>query len=73
MNPDHLEIGTGKDQARDMREHGTRKGVNPETAREIYEYKGSGKKAKEVAELYGVSGGIVSNIWNKVSHKYLHE
>ncbi len=71
INPDHLDIGTPKDNARDMRDKGTRVGISPKIAKEIYDLQG--EKKKEVALRYDVSEGIVSNIWKKVSHKYLHE
>ncbi len=71
INPDHLDIGTPKDQARDMRDKGTRVGISPKMAKEIYDFKDSEEK-KEVALRYEVSESIVTNIWKKVSHKYLH-
>ena len=71
-NPDHLNLGTAKENSYDRRRHGKMRGISEETAREIYELKGNMLR-KDIAEKFDVSGYVVRNIHEKRTHKFLHK
>ena len=70
-NPDHLKLGTAKENSIDKRRHGTMREISKESAREIYELKGE-MMQKDIAKKFGVSVRTVCSIHKKRTHKYLH-
>ncbi len=79
INPEHLELGTHKDNMNDRNERGrTCKGeshhsarLTDEKAKEIYSRKGS-KSLTETANEFGITKQSVSKIWKKQSWKHIH-
>lgn len=80
VNPDHLFIGTAKDNARDKEKKGRGNQVRgrdhycakltPEQAMEIFNAKGHNLK---IAQAYGVSDSLVRHIKAKRKWKHIHE
>jgi hypothetical protein len=74
VNPEHLLIGTFKDNTRDMIDRGRRKGymkLNPDSAKEIFNVGQSCRRgerencAVSLATKYGVSRRTIFNVWHK--------
>ena len=78
--PDHLEIGTPKDNAQDRREHKTllagesnpNASISEETARAIFASQGTGTLA-ERAKRFNTSFAVVAGIDSKRTWKLIHE
>lgn len=67
INPDHLFLGTHKENMRDMAQKhraaaGTQNGSAKLNPRQVSEIRGSLLPHRRLAELYGVSTGTISNI-----------
>lgn len=70
INPEHLELGTHKENSQDMVKRGrsgvgvknSRAKLDPIKVRQIRELVASGKTHREVAEMFGVSRGGVTKI-----------
>lgn len=72
VNPDHLYLGTMKDVCRETRKWKKGKGIDEQTAKQIWDLKDTIPKG-EIAKKYQVSTSIVRNIHSKKTHLYLHD
>lgn len=71
VEPKHLKIGTPQENEYDKRQYGTETGMPEETAKQIWELKGT-LTQKEIAKKFNVGVRAVGCIHQKLSHKYLH-
>lgn len=62
VRPDHLVVGTQKENAEDARKAGTRGKLSPESRAEIRELIVAGWVQRKIAARYGVSPSIITRI-----------